>query len=205
MKTEYLKLNPYQPERESIEYAVRVIKEEGLVVLPTETVYGIGFDPESEIAWQKIREIKREREQKPYALHLASIEWLKNYDFDEYSLSNFGAISDLLPGPITFILGLKDKSKLGFRIPNNLITQKLIFFFSKPIYLPSANISGGVPARGVQEVIDNLWGKVDLILDGGSCQYCILSCVLDLTQNPVKILRAGPPFVTEEIRRRFNI
>lgn len=204
MKTQYLKINPYQPEREKVKHVVEVLRDGGLVVLPTETVYGIAFDPDLKGAWEKIDQIKRGRK-KPYSLNLPNLDWLKRYQVDEYSMQCLDKIRDLLPGPITFILAVRDMGKVGFRIPDNLITQEVILAFSKPIYLPSANLSNEPPARNAQEAMDSLWGKVDLIVDGGGCKFCIPSLVLDLTENPVKILREGPPFVTEEVRRRFNL
>lgn len=205
MKTEYLKLDPYRPGREKVKYVAEVLRRGGLVVIPTETVYGIGFDPESKPALERIVQVKRNRNRKPYTLCLPSMEWLRKFSLAESSWNNLQAIRDLLPGPITFLLEVRGRGISGFRIPLNFIAQEIVRSFSKPINLSSANVSGETPARCVQEAIDSLWGKVDLILDGGFSPLCLPSLVLDLSRKPVKILREGPPFVTAEVKRRFGI
>ena len=205
MKTEYLKINIFEPEKGKVKYIADILKNGGLVVLPTETVYGIGFKVDSEIAAQKIKAIKKQRQNKFYTLCLAELDWLQRYDLEQQSLKNLELMRDLLPGPITFILNLKDKTKVGFRIPANKITQAIVNYFSEPIYLSSANLSDLTPAKNAQEAIDALWGRVDVIVDGGCADLCFPSLILDLSQELVKILRAGPPFVTEEAKRRFQI
>ncbi|MDP8216160.1 MAG: L-threonylcarbamoyladenylate synthase [Candidatus Kaelpia imicola] len=205
MNTEYLKLSIFDPEEGKLEKIVKVLSNEGLVVFPTETVYGIGFDTESKAAMDRIEAIKKERQDKPYSISIPDFSWIKDYRIDKDSLNRAHLIEDLLPGPITFIVKIEDGSKLGIRVPMNRITQDAITLFKKPIYLPSANISGGVPAKNAQEAMDCLWGRVDLIVDGGCCTLCVASLVLDLTQNPVKILREGPLFFTTEVKKRFSI
>ncbi len=205
MKTEYLKVDSYNPQQEIIDYLTKALRSGSLVVLPTETVYGIGFDPASARALDKIVLTKTNREGKPYSICVPEISWLDKYDITEISKANFSIIKDLLPGPITCIMEVRKQGLLGFRIPANTITKRVLSSFAKPLYLSSANASGELPARGVQEVIDALWGKVDIIVDGGCCQLCLPSLLLDLSRNPVKILRAGPPFVTLEAKKRFKI
>jgi len=205
MKTEYFKISSCFPEEERINHVVEILSNGGLVVLPTETVYGIGFDLESDIALNKIRVVKRERDAKPYTVCIPDLSWLDNYDIEEKSRKNFSLIEDLIPGPITAVMAVKGKDKLGFRIPANDITRQVVYAFSKPIGLSSANFSYQMPARGAQEAMDYLWGAVDLIIDGGSSVFCVPSLVLDLSLNPVEILRTGPPFVTEEVKKRLMV
>ncbi|MDD5613502.1 MAG: L-threonylcarbamoyladenylate synthase [Candidatus Omnitrophica bacterium] len=204
MNTEYLRLNIFEPERDKLEIIVQVLRTGGLVVLPTETVYGVGFDPDSEIAARKIKAVKETRE-KPYSLCIPDLSWIKSYQVEERSLSNLSVIEDLLPGPITFVLNIKNRGKIGFRIPLNKITQSAVEIFARPIALASANASDKIPASNAQEAFDYLLSKVDLIIDGGCSTLCVPSMVLDLTENPVKILREGPLFVNEEVRKRYNI
>ncbi len=204
MKTEYLKISPGSPEEERINRVVEALSNGGLVVLPTETVYGIGFDLESDIALNKIGAVKKERDAKPYTVCIPDSNWLSNYDIEEESRRNFSLIEDLMPGPITVVMAVKGRGKLGFRMPADNITRQVVYAFSKPIGLSSANLSYQIPARGAQEAIDYLWGAVDLIVDGGSPVFCVPSLVLELSLNPVEILRAGPPFVTEEVKKRLK-
>lgn len=204
MKTRYLKITPFHLGEERINLAVEVLKNGGLVVLPTETVYGIGFDPDSEIAWEKIKKIKSQREGKPYSLNLATPEWLKKFNIRPDCLKRLELISDLIPGPVTFILVDDSGNKIGFRVPAQIICQEIIARFSRPIYLPSANFSNFKPACSAQEAMDMLWGMVDMVVDCGPSQLCLPSAVVDLSGDKVKLLREGPPFVTEEIKRRLS-
>ncbi|MDP8233422.1 MAG: L-threonylcarbamoyladenylate synthase [Candidatus Saelkia tenebricola] len=205
MRTECLKITPFNPEKGKIDFIIKVFSRGGIVVLPTETVYGVGFDLESDCALKKINNVKNQRDKKPYAVCIPDSSWIKNYDIEEQSLKNFSLIKDFLPGPITFIMTAKDKCKIGFRIPANNITQQVLFAFLKPIGLSSANMSHQTPARGVQEAIDYLWGKVDLIVDGGPSDLCVPSLVVDLSFSPIQILRSGPIFITQEVKKRFKI
>ncbi len=205
MSTEYLKIDLFNPEEDKLKDIVRVLSSGGLVVFPTETVYGIGFDIESKVAMDRMEIIKKERQEKPYSISIPDLSWIKDYKLSNDSLNKLQLIRDLLPGPITFVVEREDKEKLGFRVPMNKITQSAITLFKKPIYLASANRSGGVPAKDAQEAMDNLRGEVDLIIDGGCCNLSVPSLVLDLTQNPVKILREGPLSSTTEVKKRFNI
>ncbi|HDI45910.1 MAG TPA: threonylcarbamoyl-AMP synthase [Candidatus Omnitrophica bacterium] len=204
MKTQYLKISPICPQAERIRLVVETLKAGGLVVLPTETVYGIGFDPDSPVARDKITRVKSQRDNKPYSWNLPDIDWLDNFNIRQDCLQRLKLIGNLLPGPITFIMCDHNGNKLGFRIPANSICRKIIQKFSKPIYLPSANPSNLRPACSAQEAMDMLWGEVDMIVDGGPSQMCLPSAVVDLTQSQVQLLRSGPPFVTAEILRRIN-
>ncbi len=205
MNTSFLKLNIVNPEKDKLREAVKVLSHGGLVVLPTETVYGIGFDIKSEMARGKITDIKRERKEKPYSIAMPDFNWIEDYEIESMSLKRAYLIKDLLPGPLTFILNVGGKGKIGFRIPDNRITQDIITLFKKPIYLTSSNISDGVPALSFKEAVERLNGRVDLIINGGSFSLSRPSLVLDLTQNPVKILREGPTLFTEEVKKRFEI
>ncbi len=204
MKTEYLKISPLHPQEERIKLAVEVLRKGGLVVLPTETVYGIGFDPGSKIAWRKIARVKSQREGKPYSLNLAYPEWVKRFNINSKSLNRLEVIKDLIPGPVTFIVVDNEDRKIGFRIPDHLVCRSVIQRFSRPIYLSSANLSNLRPACSAQEAMDMLWGMVDMVIDSGPAQLCVPSAVVDLTGESVKLLREGPPFVTAEIIRRIK-
>ena len=204
MKTQYLKISPIYPQAERIRLVVETLNTGGLVILPTETVYGIGFDPDSPGARDKISRIKFRRDNKPYSLNLPDIDWLNNFNIRQDCLQRLELIAELLPGPITFIMCDHNGNKLGFRIPANSICEEVIRNFSRPIYLPSANPSNLKPACSAQEAMDMLWGDVDMIVDGGPSQLCLPSAVVDLTQQQVQLLRSGPPFVTAEILRRIN-
>jgi L-threonylcarbamoyladenylate synthase len=205
MNTRSLRINIVKPEKDKLEKAVRVLSSGGLVVLPTETVYGIGFDIDSKMAMDKIAEIKKERRDKSYSVAIPDFNWIERYKIKDGSLKRALYLKDLLPGPLTFILEREDNSSIGFRVPDNKVTQRIITLFKKPIYLASANISGADPALSFKEAVDYLQGKVDLIVDGGNSCLLKPSLVLDLTQNPVKILREGSVNLTAEIKRRFGI
>ena len=101
---------------------------------------------------------------------IPEVSWLESFGIEEKSGRNFKLIEDLLPGPITFIVGLRGRGRSGFRIPANSITQKIVGSFSKPIYLSSANISASPPARSAQE--EESLGRYSAAGTPITCDHC---------------------------------
>ncbi len=186
-----------QPTEENLILAAEKIKKGELVAFPTETVYGLGADGLNVEACRKIFVAKGRPNDKPLSLHVASLEMVER-------VAKISARAEKLfemfcPGALTIILP-KNKivpdfvtsnfQNVGIRFPANDVALKLIKLSGCPIAAPSANLSGKVPPKTAQEVFSNLSGRVEIILDGGQCQFGISSTVIDLTAEP-KILRHG--------------
>ncbi len=175
---------------DGIKRAADVLRNGGLVVYPTETVYGLGADALSERAVKKVYDIKKRALGEPISLAVASYEMLEQVAY----IDSWELIRRLLPGSVTVLLRKRENvpdiltahSKLvGVRLLVHPVAVQLIKSFGSPITSTSANISGSPPPRKVDEVRIT----ADLILDGGVCKYGLPSTVVDLVN--MKMIRKG--------------
>lgn len=199
IKTKIVKVDSNNIDYEIIREAAQIINSGGTVVFPTETVYGIGADALNNEAVDKIFEAKGRPQDNPLIVHIS--------DFNElyYLASEIPEKAKILankfwPGPMTMILYkkdiLSDKITAGLntaaiRLPSNEIALALIKESKKPIAAPSANTSGKPSPTEVSHVIEDLMGKVDMIIDGGSTYIGLESTVVDMTTDIPMILRPG--------------
>ena len=190
MQTKVIKLNPNFPEEHLIKEAAVVLKNGGLVVFPTETVYGIAANALNKDTIDRLYEIKKRPQDKPFSVHIADFDSLRQL---EISLSKDAEriARRFWPGPLTLVAFNNKKEKIGLRMPDNMIAFLLIKNADVPVVAPSANLSGNKPPVSVEEVLSEMDGHVDMILDGGRARIGIESTVMDVTEKPFKILRQG--------------
>jgi len=199
VKTEILKIQPDNIDNEKIKYAAKVLREGGIVAFPTETVYGLGADALNENAVKKIFEAKGRPSDNPLIVHITGREYV---DGLAAAISpQAGILMDRFwPGPLTLVLPKSDKipsvitaglSTVGLRAPAHPIALALIREAGIPIAAPSANLSGKPSPTVSKHVIDDLNGRVDVIIDGGSADIGVESTVLDVTTDIPVILRPG--------------
>ena len=182
-----------------LEETAEIIKNGGVVVFPTETVYGIGTNGLDEIAIKKLYDIKRRPLNKPISLLVSNIEMIdqvaKNITEKEYKL-----IKKFFPGPITIVLNKKENvpniltsngSTVGVRMPKNEIALKLIDLVGVPIATSSANISGEESGIDFDNVMRKFSNKVDCLIDGGASNIGIGSTVVQIINEEPIILRKG--------------
>ncbi len=176
-----------------------IIRNGGLVAFPTETVYGIGANAIDEAAIVKIYEAKGRPSDNPLIMHISDINCLKDYALN-ISVKAQKLINVFWPGPLTMVFSKTDKvpsritgglKTVAIRMPRHQIARSIIHEARVPIAAPSANISGKPsPTRGYH-VIADLFGKVDMIIDGGKTELGLESTVLDVTREVPCILRPG--------------
>lgn len=198
MKSKYINLkndNDYT----KIKPAAESIKQGKLVLFPTETVYGIGANALNVQAVKDIFIAKGRAQDNPLIVHIANIEMLKEL------VQNVGEIEEKLiknfwPGPLTIIFEKKSiipdvitggLNTVAIRMPSNEIARKLIEYSSLPIAAPSANVSGKPSGTIVEDIIDELDGKVDYVIDAGKVDIGLESTVVRVVDNIVHILRPG--------------
>ncbi len=203
MKTEVFHIHPTFPEKDKIEQCAKVLRKGGLVIFPTETVYGIAADYKNRRAIARLYEVKQRPEQKPFSAMVAdkmAVETLAG------QLQNhiYKLIDIFWPGPLTILLPAKEEgSKIGVRMPDNIIALTLGRSVEFPLAAPSANPSGFPPPRSCEEALRYLKGKVEVAIDGGKTLLGQASTVVDMTTEPFQIVREGP--VSEEnIRHIIN-
>ena len=186
------------PTHENLRQAAELIKRGEIVAFPTETVYGLGADGLNVAACQKIFAAKGRPSDKPLSLHVASLEMIERVA--KISARAEKLLAAFCPGALTIILPKNKivpdfvtggRQSVGIRFPANDTALALIRLANCPIAAPSANISGSPPPKTAQEVFDNLRGLVEVILDGGQCQFGVSSTIIDLTTAEPKILRNG--------------
>lgn len=182
-------------EREDIaERAAQVLRKGGVVVYPTDTLYGLGCDATNPEAVRRVFEIKRRPLSKPLPVAVADIEMMRRYcELDEKAERLARA---LLPGALTLLLRKKKlpdivtsgSAKVAVRIPANELALKIITLLDRPLTATSANISGKAPPISAQEAIAQLRG-VDLVIDAGSLAERVPSTIYDPETG--QILREG--------------
>lgn len=199
IETKIIKLNKINLEEKLILEGAKFIKEGKLVAFPTETVYGLGANGLDEEAVKKIFIAKGRPQDNPLILHVSSIEDVKPL---VKSISKEAEIlmKRFWPGPLTILFRKSNKvpniitaglDTVAIRMPNHPIAIELIKNSGVPIAAPSANTSGKPSPTLADHVIEDLYGKVHMIIDGGSTGVGLESTVLDLTEEIPMILRPG--------------
>ena len=175
------------------------IRNGKLVVFPTETVYGIGANALNKEAVSKIFKAKGRASDNPLIVHISNIEMLNDIVFDVGVIEK-KLIKAFWPGPLTIIMKKRNSipdnvsgglDTIGVRMPDNIIARKLIEYANVPIAAPSANKSGKPSGTIIDDIIQELSGKVDYIIDDGNSDIGIESTVIQVINNKVRILRPG--------------
>ncbi len=197
--TVYFKINPANPEKEAIQEAGRIIREGGLVAFPTETVYGLGTNALNSKAVAEVFKAKGRPADNPLIIHISDINQV--YDLtDEITVQTQRVMDAFWPGPLTVVLPKKQNippevtaglNTVAVRMPDHPVALELIKSAGVPVAAPSANSSGKPSPTTARHVLNDLEGKVDLIVDGGACRVGVESTVLDMTSEPPVILRPG--------------
>lgn len=188
--TAVLRINASRPEAAKIREAASILKEGGLVGFPTETVYGLGANLLDNRAVKKVYEIKDRPRNKPLTIHIADRRIVRRM-VGRIPAKAAKLIDRYWPGPLTVILKDRRGRKVGFRMPDNRIAFLLIKEAGVPVVAPSANISGNKPPTNAREVLRDLDGKIDMVIDGGKTKIGRESTVVDMTGGKLKVLRVG--------------
>ncbi len=199
MDTVIYKVDPLHPNEGIIARCAEVIRRGGLVAFPTETVYGLGanaLDPE---AVARIFEAKGRPQDNPLIVHVSRLEGVGPL-VKEISPRAAALMQTFWPGPLTLLFPRSDAvpgvvtanlSSVAIRMPDHPVAQQLIDACGVPLAAPSANQSGRPSPTSARDVLADLDGKVDIIIDGGPTDIGVESTVLDVSGNIPAILRPG--------------
>lgn len=194
--------------QKELQECVTCLKKNGVIVFPTETVYGIGANALEESAVNKIYQAKNRASDNPLIVHVSDKEMIKQVAKD-ISEQEQMLIDAFMPGPFTLIVHKKDcvphnvsagLDTIGIRMPENRIAHKLIQEAGIPIAAPSANISGRPSGTNMQDIIEELQDRVDILIDGGECDIGLESTVVKVVEGIPTILRPGK-ITAEQIQR----
>ena len=190
-----------------MERAAAILARGGLLGIPTETVYGLGangLDPE---AVAHIFEAKGRPQDNPLILHVPSAEWLARYCAD-IPAAAYTLAERFWPGPLTMILRRKPVvpdavtaglDTVGMRCPAHPVCRAIIAAAGVPVAAPSGNTSGRPSPTNMADMLEDMDGKIDGIVDGGPCAVGVESTIIDLTEEPPRLLRPGG-VTLEELR-----
>jgi len=210
MKEKYLDLKNDLDYRK-INIPSEIIKNGGLVLFPTETVYGIGANALNDNAVKSIFKAKGRAQDNPLILHIADMKMLNDIA-ENISDLEYKLMDAFWPGPFTIILNKKNGianiatcngDTVGVRMPSNKIAHELIRRAGVPIAAPSANISGKPSGTNIEDIFEELKDKVDYIIDDGECEIGLESTVVRVINDEVKILRPGK-ITKEDIKAIIN-
>ena len=190
METLVLKVDPYEPEMDKIKRAAGILRAGGLVAFPTETVYGLGANMLNKKAVERIYKVKRRPPEKKLSIHIADVASVEKFAA-EIPQAAYKLIHRFWPGPLTIVLEAKDGGTVGFRFPRNQVAYEFLKEAGVPVVAPSANISGEPPPKTASEVLKDLDGSIDAILDGGKTALGLESTVVDLSQEYAHVVREG--------------
>lgn len=181
------------------EEAAEIIKSGGIIAIPTETVYGLAASVYNTGAIKKIFEAKGRPSDNPLIVHISDIDQV--YDLVSEFPENAKKLAEKFwPGPLTMIMPKSSKvpdevtggmNSVAIRYPAHEVARKVIEKSGVPLVAPSANLSGKPSPTKFEHVSEDLYGKVDAIVDGGECKVGLESTVISLLSDVPKILRPG--------------
>lgn len=199
-------------DEKELKEVIEVLDNDGLVIFPTETVYGIASKATSSKAVDKLYAAKKRPRDKAINIMVGDSK-----DISKYAKINSEIeakiIEEFMPGGITLILDKVDdfgegftlsNNTIGVRIPNNTIALKILKNISFPLTVPSANISNKPAGTEVKDIIDDFRNTVDIIIDGGKSVDSIPSTIVRVEDNKINILRQGK-ISEDEIKERVGI
>jgi len=192
-----LSINDENPQMRLIRKAIEVLNDGGIIVYPTDTVYGIGCDLFNKRAIEKIYEIKRRSMKQPFSFVCSDLSDISQYAV--VSNHTYKIMRHFLPGPYTFILGasrlvpkilLPKRKTVGIRVPDNKICLTLVREFGHPIISTSVKSEQNEIMTDPVDMHDELRNKVDMVIDGGILGS-ELSSVINLVDDIPEVMREG--------------
>lgn len=219
MNTEIIRIDPSNIEMDKVQSAAKVIDNGGLVVFPTETVYGIACRADSD-SFAKLDEAKNRPGDKRYSLHIATPDSIADY-IPRLSFRACKLIENCWPGPVTIVFELSHADlaeqkkrlgeelfdllyqggNLGVRCPDNPLAIALLSACNSPVVAPSANLSGQQPALTADQALAQLDGRVDMVIgpidESDACKYRLSSTVVKISSGNISVLREGAVEIEE--------
>jgi len=168
-----------------VEKAISVLEKGGIIVYPSDTVYGIAVDGTNPGALRRLDKLKHRRSDQKYSYNFASIEMVKK--FFQLSEDQEKTLEKYLPGPFTFIIS----PEISVRIPKDSIITEITSAYGKPTTATSANITGKPPSGSIKTLDAKIYLAADLIIEDPDLEPKKPSTVVDISKVPYKILREG--------------
>ncbi len=210
MKTKVIKLSKLTDITSAIDQAQKVLDQGGLVGFPTETVYGLAAKVASGSSLERLRRIKQRSADKPFTLHIARHEDLDRF-VPDLTLLDRHFLRKAWPGPLTVIFELNGSqleliqnnlppfmvealyhnNSIGIRLPDHPVARQLLAAVNGPVVAPSANLAHADSPTRAEDVLAQLGGEFELLLDSGPTRYGKSSTIIKLIADEMKIIRPG--------------
>jgi len=198
-ETEVIPVEAHEPDPQAIQRAAEVILAGGLVVLPTDTVYGLVCDPRQPAAVDRIYEVKQRSRDLPLVLLLYDMVQVETF-IQDLPLPAVRAMQEFWPGALTVVL--RDRSltteplraggeTVGLRLPAHLVPREVAMYVGGGLASTSANLSGAPGPVTAEEALAQLDGLVSLVLDAGPTRFAHESTVVSFVSDPPEVLRVG--------------
>lgn len=200
METAVIRVDPFRPEPSVIVPAADVLRGGGVVAFPTETVYGLAALALRSDAVERLFTVKARPLSLPVAVQVATVDEITKIA-QNVSPVALRLAHRYMPGPLTIVLQASSivpkqvtggTDKVGIRIPSHPVALALLRAADTPLAVTSANLHGKPAPCRAQDVLSQLGGEIEMLLDGGTCPLGFESTVIDLTVEPAVILRQGP-------------
>ena len=197
--TKVLKIDPNAPDPAVLAHAGDILRGGGLVAYPTETVYGLAASAFIVDTVARVYDAKQRPFSQPLPVQIASVEDVETLA-SSVSPEAKRLIAEFFPGPLTLVFWrlpsvsltvTGGSNTIGLRMPDHPIALGVLRAFGAPVVCPSANLTGRRAPMSASDVLEDLDGVIDLVLDGGETNDRIPSTVLDVTQVPARLLREG--------------
>ena len=194
-----IQVDPLNPRNDQINATSQIIKNGGVIVFPTQYLYGLGADALNDKAVDRIFEIKQRSYDKPFLVLIPNRKYLTKF-VQHVSLTATHIMNCFWPGAVTLIFKAKDTlptnltadtGTIGIRMPYHPVALALSMAVGVPLTATSANIAGDLGCSTVSDIDPRISHKVDLILDAGTLKGGVGSTVVDVTVDPPIILREG--------------
>ena len=194
-----VRIHPENPEQRYVRKAAEILAAGGLIIYPTDTIYGIGCSIEDKNAIERIYLLKRMRPDKPFSFLCSDLTHVSEYA--RVGNAAFKVMKSLIPGPYTFILpaakmqGLpkilvSKRKTVGIRVPDSKVAHALIEVLGHPVLSTSVSVGDGEVLNDPEEIAENFRNQVDMIIDAGPL-LSRPSTILDLTGEAPVVVREG--------------
>ena len=199
MKTKVIRISPIVIAEDKLEEIAGILQEDGVIVYPTETFYGLGTNGYSEKAVKKVYRLKKREPLKPLSVVISDLSMLRKITSGDL-LAFQPLFAEFWPGPLTLILRassaipdvlLGENGTIGVRLTAHPWVRALVRYTRFPITATSANISGETPISSPKQAKELFEGSVDIIVDGGKTKGFLPSTVVDLSGKAPRLVREG--------------
>lgn len=210
MDTEVIGIDPQVGEAEAARHAAEVVTHGGLAAFPTETVYGLAARADDREAVQRLRDVKSRGADQAFTVHIGSAADAARFAPELAGLAT-RFIRKAWPGPLTLVVRVDDPSAapvmaglngsaaaamyyqntIGLRCPDEPVAQALLQAVEAPVVAASANLAGRPPPWTARDVLQQLRGRIDLLVDGGQTRYAKPSTIVRVTGSSYELLREG--------------